>query len=66
MGHIDRILRSNLKLRHLQLLVALDELRPVGRAAEFLSITQPAIRYPMTGPRPRRAAVGTKTIAANR
>ena len=43
MSPIDRVMRSNLKLRHLQLLVALDELRHVGKAAEFLSITQPAV-----------------------
>lgn len=30
---IDRVLRSNLKLRHLQLLVALDQFRHLGRAA---------------------------------
>jgi DNA-binding transcriptional LysR family regulator len=40
---IDRVLRSNVKLRHLQLLVAIDEFRHIGRAAEFLSVTQPAI-----------------------
>jgi len=40
---IDRVLRSNLKLKHLQLLVALDEFRHLGRVAEFLSVTQPAI-----------------------
>ncbi|MFO1199184.1 MAG: LysR substrate-binding domain-containing protein [Burkholderiaceae bacterium] len=43
MGTIDRALRSNLKLRHLQLLVALDQFRHLGRAAEFLSLTQPAV-----------------------
>lgn len=43
MSKIDRVLRSNLKLRHLQLLVALDQFRHVGRAAEFLSVTQPAV-----------------------
>ena len=43
MPDIDRVLRSNLKLRHLQLLVALDEFRHLGRAAEFLSVTQPAV-----------------------
>ncbi|HEU0201907.1 MAG TPA: LysR substrate-binding domain-containing protein [Burkholderiaceae bacterium] len=43
MSKIDRVLRSNLKLRHLQLLVALDEFRHLGRAAEFLSVTQPAV-----------------------
>jgi DNA-binding transcriptional LysR family regulator len=40
---IDRVLRSNLKLKHLQLLVALDEFRQIGRVAEFLCVTQPAI-----------------------
>ena len=43
MPDIDRVLRSNLKLRHLQLIVALDEFRHLGRAAEFLSLTQPAV-----------------------
>ena len=43
MTQIDRVLRSNLKLRHLQLLVALDQFRHLGRAAEFLSLTQPAV-----------------------
>ncbi|MFG5410182.1 LysR substrate-binding domain-containing protein [Piscinibacter sakaiensis] len=43
MTDVDRVLRSNLKLRHLQLLVALDQFRNLGRAAEFLSVTQPAV-----------------------
>lgn len=43
MAHIDRALRSNIKLRHLQLLVALDEFRHLGRTAEFLSVSQPAV-----------------------
>jgi DNA-binding transcriptional LysR family regulator len=43
MSDIDRVLRSNLKLRHLQLVVALDEFRHLGRASEFLSLTQPAV-----------------------
>jgi DNA-binding transcriptional LysR family regulator len=43
MARIDRALRSNLKLRHLQLVVALDEFRHVGRTAEFLSVSQPAV-----------------------
>lgn len=43
MAQIDRALRSNLKLRHLQMLVALDQFRHLGRAAEFLSVTQPAV-----------------------
>lgn len=43
MAHIDRALRSNIKLRHLQLLVALDEFRHLGRTAEFLAVSQPAV-----------------------
>ena len=43
MHSIDRVLRSNLKLKHLQLLVALDQLRHLGKTAEFLALTQPAV-----------------------
>lgn len=43
MAQIDRALRSNLKLRHLQLVVALDQFRHLGRTAEFLSVSQPAV-----------------------
>ena len=43
MSDIARVLRSNLKLKHLQLLIALDEFRHLGRAADFLSLTQPAV-----------------------
>nr|WP_315591424.1 LysR substrate-binding domain-containing protein [uncultured Cupriavidus sp.] len=43
MAHIDRAFRSNIKLRHLQLLVALDEFRHLGRTAEFLAVSQPAV-----------------------
>lgn len=43
MAPIARALRSNLKLRHLQLLVALDEFRHLGRTAEFLTVSQPAV-----------------------
>lgn len=43
MPQIDRVLRSNIKLRHLQLIVALDEFRHLGKTAEFLSVTQPAV-----------------------
>jgi DNA-binding transcriptional LysR family regulator len=39
----DRLVRSNLKLKHLQLLVALDQFRHLGRAAEHLALTQPAV-----------------------
>ncbi|AWL29997.1 LysR family transcriptional regulator [Acinetobacter defluvii] len=43
MAKIDQYLRSNLKLRHLQLLVTLDEFRHIGKAANYLNVTQPAI-----------------------
>jgi DNA-binding transcriptional LysR family regulator len=43
MARLDWYIRANLKLRHLQLLVALDDLRNVGRAAAYLNITQPAV-----------------------
>jgi DNA-binding transcriptional LysR family regulator len=43
MAQIDRVLRSNIKLRHLQLVVALDQFRHLGRSAEFLSVSQPAV-----------------------
>jgi DNA-binding transcriptional LysR family regulator len=39
----SRVLRSNLKLRHLQLLLALDQFRHLGKAADFLRLTQPAV-----------------------
>lgn len=40
---IDRVLRSNLKLKHLQLLIALDQFRHLVQAAQFLSVSQPAV-----------------------
>lgn len=43
MSAIDRVLRSNMKLRHLQLVVALDQFRHLGRTAEFMSVSQPAV-----------------------
>lgn len=43
MAKIDHYLRSNLKLRHLQLLVMLDEMRHIGKVANYLNVTQPAI-----------------------
>jgi DNA-binding transcriptional LysR family regulator len=48
MAHIDRALRSNIKLRHLQLIVALDEFRHLGRTADFLSVSQPAVSKMLT------------------
>lgn len=43
MARLDWYIRANLKLRHLQLLVALDELRNVGRVASYLHVSQPAV-----------------------
>lgn len=43
MSDIDRALRSNLKLKHLQLLVALEQFHHLGHAADFLSMSQPAV-----------------------
>ena len=48
MAQIDRVLRSNIKLRHLQLVVALDQFRHLGRTAEFLSVSQPAVSRMLT------------------
>lgn len=39
---IDRLLRAGLKLRHLQLLIALDDERKLQQAAASLNISQPA------------------------
>lgn len=43
MAKLDWYIRANLKLRHLQLLVALDELGNVSRVADHLNVTQPAV-----------------------
>ena len=43
MAKLDWYIRANLKLRHLQLLVALDDLRSAGRVAAYLNVTQPAV-----------------------
>jgi DNA-binding transcriptional LysR family regulator len=43
MANTDHFLRSQLKTRHLQLLVALDDFRHLGRVAECLHVTQPAV-----------------------
>lgn len=43
MARLDWYIRAGLKLRHMQLLVALDELRHVGRVAAHLNVTQPAV-----------------------
>ncbi len=43
MAKLDWYIRANLKLRHLQLLVAMDELGSVSRVAAYLNVTQPAV-----------------------
>lgn len=43
MSRLDWYIRANLKFRHLQLLVAIDDLRHVGRVAAYLNVTQPAV-----------------------
>jgi DNA-binding transcriptional LysR family regulator len=43
MAKLDWYIRANLKLRHLQLLVALDDFRSVGRVAAHLNVSQPAV-----------------------
>ena len=43
MARLDWYIRANLKFRHLQLLVALDDLRNVGRVAAYLNVSQPAV-----------------------
>lgn len=48
MAQLDRVLRSNIKLRHLQLLVALDQFRHLGRTSELLSVSQPAVSRMLT------------------
>jgi DNA-binding transcriptional LysR family regulator len=43
MSDASRLLRSNLKFKHLQLLVKLDEHRHLGKAAEAMHTAQPAV-----------------------
>jgi len=43
MARLDWYIRANLKLSHLQLLVALDDLRSASQVAAQLHVTQPAI-----------------------
>lgn len=42
-GASNAFLQRSLTLRHLRLLIALDDLRQVGRVAELLHISQPAV-----------------------
>jgi DNA-binding transcriptional LysR family regulator len=43
MAQLDWFIRANLKPRHLQLLVAMDDFRSLGRVADNVNVTQPAI-----------------------
>jgi DNA-binding transcriptional LysR family regulator len=43
MEQLDVFLQAQLKLRHLQMLVALDNFRHIGRAASSLNLSQPAV-----------------------
>jgi DNA-binding transcriptional LysR family regulator len=43
MAQLDWYMRANLKPRHLQMLVSLDDYRNVGRVAASLNVTQPAV-----------------------
>ena len=43
MGELRQLLRSNLKFKHLNLLVAISERLHIGRVAEHLHLSQPAI-----------------------
>lgn len=40
---LDQFLRSSLRVRHLHMLIALDEFRNLGKVAEFVNLTQPAV-----------------------
>jgi DNA-binding transcriptional LysR family regulator len=44
---LDWYIRAGLKLKHLQMLVALDDLRNQGKVAAFMNVTQPALSKAM-------------------
>src|SRR5262245_23401980 len=43
MAQLDAYFRASFKPRHLQLLVALDEIRNLGKVAASINVTQPAV-----------------------
>lgn len=47
MAKLDWYIRAGLKLKHLQMLVALDDLRNQGKVAAFMNVTQPALSKAM-------------------
>lgn len=48
MAKLDWYIRAGLKLRHLQVLVALDDLRHQGKVAAAMNVTQPALSRTVT------------------
>ncbi|KQU88994.1 hypothetical protein ASC78_22710 [Variovorax sp. Root318D1] len=48
MAKLDWYIRAGLKLRHLQVLVALDDLRHQGKVATAMNVTQPALSRTLT------------------
>ena len=48
MAQLDWYIRANLKPKHLQLLVALDDLRNLGRVANSLNVSHPAVSLALT------------------
>ena len=48
MAKLDWYVRSNLKIRHLQLLVTLAEVKNIGKVANHLNVSQPAISKTLT------------------
>ena len=43
MAQFDAYIRTSFKPRHLRLLVALDEIRHLGKAAASINVSQPAV-----------------------
>lgn len=43
MAKLDWYIRANLKPRHMQMLIALDDMRQVARVAGYLNVSQPAV-----------------------
>src|SRR5690606_3916788 len=43
MAELDWYIRNELRLRHLHLLVVLDDLRSMGKVAAHIHVTQPAV-----------------------
>ncbi len=48
MARLDWYIRANLKFRHLQLLIAIDDYGNLGKVADILNVTQPALSKTLT------------------